>query len=226
MLADIPQKISTNLLKKCSYRCLFVSWLIFIIVLCIIEQRCFSGSVKYHAESFYLYQKCQSILYYALNHNNCNEVALVYSKNSHEEGNMIKGSQTNTDLESDTKTYELLNRNDNKVCVLVHNHPTDSAFSIEDYSEFLLYGKLKIMVVVTNSGEQYHMTKTEYFDRNAAVKKLIEITKMCDHNNDGKLNRSESVQAAKEFERVAYVFGIRIEEGGCEYDETYIFDFG
>ena len=44
-------------------------------------------------ESFYLYQKCQSILYYALNHNNCNEVALVYSINSHEEGNMIKGSQ-------------------------------------------------------------------------------------------------------------------------------------
>lgn len=69
----------------------------------------------------------------------------------------------------------------------------------------------KIMVVVTNSGEQYYMTKTEYFNRNAAVKKLIEITKMCDHNNDGKLNRSESVQAAKEFERVAYVFGIRIE---------------
>ena len=150
-------------------------------------------------------------IYYALNHNNCNEAALVYSINSHEEGNMIKGTQTNTDLESDTKTYELLNRKDDKVCVLVHNHPTDSAFSIEDYSEFLLYGKLKIMVVVTNSGEQYYMTKTEYFDRNAAVKKLIEITKMCDHNNDGKLNRSESVQAAKEFERVAYVFGIRIE---------------
>ena len=161
-------------------------------------------------ESFYLYQKCQSILYYALNHNNCNEVALVYSINSHEEGNMIKGTQTNTDLESDTKTYELLNRKDDKVCILVHNHPTDSSFSIEDYSEFLLYGKLKIMVVVTNSGEQYYMTKTEYFKRNAAVKKLIEITKMCDHNNDGKLNRSESVQAAKEFERVAYVFGIRI----------------
>ena len=55
------------------------------------------------------------------------------------------------------------------------------------------------------------MTKTECFKRNSAVKKLIEITKMCDHNNDGKLNRSESVQAAKEFERVAYVFGIRIE---------------
>lgn len=34
------------------------------------------------------------------------------------------------------------------------------------------------------------------------------------------------MQAAKEFERVAYVFGIRIEIGGCEYDETYIFDFG
>ena len=39
-----------------------------------------------------------------------------------------------------------------------------------------MYGKLKIMVVVTNSGEQYYMTKTEYFVRNTAVKKLIEIT--------------------------------------------------
>ena len=63
-------------------------------------------------ESFYLYQKCQSILYSALNHNNCNEVALVYSINSHEEGNIIKGTQTNTDLESDTKTYESFGRGD------------------------------------------------------------------------------------------------------------------
>lgn len=93
-------------------------------------------------ESFYLYQKCQSILYFALSQNDCNEVALVYAINSHEEGNMIKGTQTNTDLESDTKTYELLNRKDDNVCILLHNHPTDSAFSIEDYSEFLLYGKL------------------------------------------------------------------------------------
>ena len=69
-------------------------------------------------ESFYLYQKCQSILYYSLNHNNCNEVALVYSINSHEEGNMIKGTQTNTDLESDTKTYELLNENTNPPAML------------------------------------------------------------------------------------------------------------
>lgn len=162
-------------------------------------------------ESFYLYQKCQSILYYALSQNNCDEVALVYVINTHEEGNMIKGTQTNTDLESDTKTHELLNRSDDKICVLVHNHPTDSSFSIEDYSEFLLYVKLKVMVAVTNSGEQYYMTKTENYNRKLAVKKLIEITKMCDHNNDGKLNRSESVQAAKEFERIAYTLGIRIE---------------
>lgn len=31
------------------------------------------------------------------------------------------------------RTYECLNRKDDKVCVLVHNHPTDSAFSVEDY---------------------------------------------------------------------------------------------
>lgn len=64
---------------------------------------------------------------------------------------------------------------------------------------------------MTNSGEQYYITKTEYFDRNAAVKKLIEITKICDHNNNGKLNRSEPMQAAKEFEWVLYAFGIKIE---------------
>ena len=167
--------------------------------------------MKLEKMSLFTFIKNVKVLYYALNKNNCNEVAIVYAINSHEEGNIIKGTQSNTDLESDTKTQELLNRKDDKVCVLVHNHPTDSPFLIEDYSEFLLYGKLKVMVVVTNSGEQYYMTKTEYYDRSAAVKKLIEITKMCDHNNDGKLNRSESVHAAKEFERVAYVFGIRIE---------------
>lgn len=39
---------------------------------------------------------------------------------------MIKGTQTNTDLESDTKMYELLNRKDDNICILLHNHPTDS----------------------------------------------------------------------------------------------------
>ena len=75
------------------------------------------------------------LLYYVLNQNNCNEVSLVYSINSHEEGNMIKGTQTNTDLESDAKTYELLNGKHDKVCVLVYNYPAGTVFSIEDYSE-------------------------------------------------------------------------------------------
>ena len=162
-------------------------------------------------ESFYLYQQCQRLLYYALTRNVSNEVALVYTINEHEEGNFILGTQTNTDLEADTKTQEILNKNDGSICVLLHNHPTDSSFSIEDYAEFLLYAKIKLMVAVTNSGEQYFMVKTDNYDRKSAVKKLIEISKNCDHNNDGKLTRSESVQAAKQFEKIAYTVGIRIE---------------
>lgn len=162
-------------------------------------------------ESFYLYQQCQKLLYDALSKNGCDEVALVYVLGSHEEGNLIMGTQTNTDLESDTKTQQLLNKNDEKVCILIHNHPTDSSFSIEDFSEFMLYSKLKVMVAVTNSGNQYFMTKTETYNRKAAVKKLIELSRACDHNNDKKLTRSESVQVAKEFAKVAYSFGIRIE---------------
>jgi hypothetical protein len=162
-------------------------------------------------ESFYLYQKCQSLLYDSLSKNNCDEVALVYTLENHEEGNLILGTQTNTDLEIDTKTQQLLKKNDNKICILLHNHPTDLSFSIEDYAEFILYRKLKVMVAVTNSGNQYYMTKTDSYKRGIAVKKLIDITKKCDHNNDGKLTRSESIQAARQFEKEAYTFGIRIE---------------
>ena len=53
--------------------------------------------------------------------------------------------------------------------------------------------------------------KTDDYNRKNAVKKLIQISKNCDHNNDGKLTRSESVQAAKQFEKIAYTIGIRIE---------------
>lgn len=162
-------------------------------------------------ESFYLYQQCQKLLYYALTRNVSNEVALVYTIDEHEEGNFILGTQTNTDLESDTKTQQILNKNDGNVCILLHNHPTDSSFSIEDYAEFLLYAKIKVMVAVTNSGEQYFMVKTDTYNRRNAVKKLIEISKNCDHNSDGKLTRSESVQAARQFEKIAYTVGIRIE---------------
>jgi hypothetical protein len=162
-------------------------------------------------ESFYLYQKCQSILYESLSKNTSNEVALVYALESHEEGNLILGTQTGAELESDTKTQQLLHRDDGAICVLLHNHPTDMAFSIEDYAEFMLYAKLKVMVVVTNSGEQYYMTKTEHYDYKAGVRKIIEITQACDHDGDGILTRAESVQAANEFERVAYTVGIRVE---------------
>ncbi len=162
-------------------------------------------------ESFYLYQKCQKILYDALNENGCNEVALVYVKDTHEEGNLIIGTETNVDLESDTKTQELLHANDDKICILVHNHPRDTSFSIEDYAEFLLYGKMKVMVAVTNSGEQYYMTKTNWYDRQQAIKKLVAITKDCDRNEDGKLTRAESIEAARKFEKIAYTIGIRIE---------------
>lgn len=162
-------------------------------------------------ESFYLYQQCQRLLYYALTRNVSNEVALVYTLNDHDEGNFILGTQTNTDLEADTKTQQILNKNDGNICILLHNHPTDSSFSIEDYAEFLLYAKIKVMVAITNSGEQYFMIKTDNYNRKNAVKKLIQISKNCDRNNDGKLTRSESVQAAKQFEKIAYTIGIRIE---------------
>ncbi len=162
-------------------------------------------------ESFYLYQKCQKVLYDALYKNDCNEVAIVYVKDTHEEGNLIIGTETNVDLESDTKTQELLCKADEKICILVHNHPRDTAFSIEDYAEFMLYAKLKVMVVVTNSGEQFYMTKTEHYDMKKAINKLIQITRNCDHNNDKQLTRSESVSAAKQFEKIAYTVGIRIE---------------
>ena len=44
-----------------------------------------------------------------------------------------------------------------------------------------------------------------------AINKLIQITRNCDHNNDKQLTRSESVSAAKQFEKIAYTVGIRIE---------------
>lgn len=160
-------------------------------------------------ESFYLYLQCQKVLYEALNHNH-DEVAILYALGSHEEA-IIKGSVEAVALRSNTKAGELLDRPDEKVLILVHNHPKDTSFSIEDYSEFLLDFKLKTMVVVTNSGQQFFMTKTEDYDRAGAVKALIKITVEADKNKDGKLTRSEAIHSAKEFAKVAYNYGIRIE---------------
>lgn len=84
---------------------------------------------------------------------------------------MIKGTQTNTDLESDTKTYELLNRKDDKVCVLVHNHPTDSAFSIEDYSETYItlkkWRKYSVIRTYKNKSKWLTTKLTTFCPRNA-----------------------------------------------------------
>lgn len=77
--------------------------------------------------------------------------------------------------------------------------------------EFLLYGKMKVMVVVTNSGEQYYMIKTKNYDYMTATSRFARIVKSCDHNGDGIMTRSESVQAAKQFEKIAYTLGINIE---------------
>ncbi len=146
--------------------------------------------------------------------NDSNEVAVTYSLDSIsliEKGErylgIALGTEHDVDPLSDATSYHLIRASGDCVVLVLHNHPSLSAFSLPDIQFLLRYETVKMMVVVTNLGNVSYMVKNNKYDFNKAV---ILFNEAVDLNNKSK-KMKDLQEAADYFLKNCYNVGINYE---------------
>ena len=66
------------------------------------------------------------------------------------------------------KGTELLFKKPNSI-IMLHNHPGQSGFSLNDISLFIRLNSIKSITIVTNYGKTKYLTKGENYSKEAAL---------------------------------------------------------
>ena len=106
-----------------------------------------------------LQELARQVLKISKEENNSDEVAVTYSLESIkliETGKryigIALGTEHAVDPLSDSTSYHLIRTSKDCVVIVLHNHPSLSAFSLPDIHFLLRYETVKMMVVVSNLG--------------------------------------------------------------------------
>lgn len=111
---------------------------------------------KSHSED--LQKFCQYCLYLSASQNNSKECAILIDSFNKERYELFKGD---TDFVSISKTLML--RQDEYFgnrYIVIHNHPSNSGFSVLDICSFISSKKIGCLIAVGNNGSVYFLLKT------------------------------------------------------------------
>ncbi len=161
-----------------------------------------------------LQELARQVLKISKEENNSDEVAVTYSLESIkliETGKryigIALGTEHAVDPLSDSTSYHLIRTSKDCVVIVLHNHPSLSAFSLPDIHFLLRYETVKMMVVVSNLGSISYLVKNRKYDFEKAV---MLLNKAVDLNN--KANKLKDLQdAAYYFLKNCYNVGISYE---------------
>ncbi len=161
-----------------------------------------------------LQELARQVLKISKEENDSNEVAVTYSLDSVsliEKGKRYLGIALGTehyvDPLSDATSYHLIRASRDCVVLVLHNHPSLSAFSLSDIQFLLRYEAVKMMVVVTNLGSVSYLVKNNKYD---FEKSVILLNEAVDLSNKAK-NIKDLQDAADYFLKNCYNVGINYE---------------
>lgn len=161
-----------------------------------------------------LRELARQILQISKEENDSNEVAVTYSLESSqliEKGErylgITLGTEHDVDPLSDATSYHLICASRDCVVMVLHNHPSLSAFSLSDIQFLLKYETVKLMVVVTNLGNISYLVKNHKYNFEKAV---VLLNEAIDLNNKAK-NIRDLQDAADYFLKNCYNVGINYE---------------
>ena len=162
-----------------------------------------------------LRELARQVLQISKDENDSNEVAVTYSLESAqliEKGErylgIALGAEHDVDPLSDATSYHLIRASRDCVVLVLHNHPSLSAFSLSDIQFLLRYETVKLMVVVTNLGNVSYLVKNSKYDFEKAV---VLLNEAIDLNNKAK-NIKDLQEAADYFLKSCYNVGINYEK--------------
>ena len=118
------------------------------------------------------------------------------------------GAEHDVDPLSDSTSYLLIRASRGCVVLVLHNHPSLSAFSLSDIQFLLKYETVKLMVVVTNLGSVSYLVKNSKYDFEKAV---VLLNEAIDLNSKAK-NIKDLQEAADYFLKNCYNVGINYEK--------------
>lgn len=167
------------------------------------------------AEYDNLQELAKQLLQISKDENDSNEVAVTYSLESArmiEKGErylgIALGAEHAVDPLSDATSYHLICASADCVVLVLHNHPSLSAFSLSDIQFLLRYETVKMMVVITNLGQVSYLVKNAKYDFEKAV---ILLNEAADLTNKAK-NIRDLQDAADFFLKNCYTVGINYEK--------------
>lgn len=119
--------------------------------------------------------------------NNSNECLIIFDDTNGDIWHPVKGQEHT--VRFDKQTYNMLKYNSN-TCSIIHNHPNNSPFSLQDLATTLIFTNISRSYVVTNDGKRiYVFIKSNIFRRNIytyigkLLKKLIAQKKLDGHSD-------------------------------------------
>ena len=113
-------------------------------------------------------QAHKDLLICAKDHNDSNEVAALLDLSTGERLPFVKGDSVSVNIEADAESYHWLRTKPERSIMLLHNHPGQSYFSMNDLSLFMHYDSVGIMSITTNQGKVWYIHKTVQFDIDSA----------------------------------------------------------
>ena len=114
------------------------------------------------------------ILRTAMNQNNSNEVAMLW-KSGEGVGHPVLGEKGSVDFLSDPEMSHTLRSSPMRSIVLSHNHPGLTYFSCDDLGVFLSYPSIKTIMIVTNMGKVYQLTKKDGYQDEQMIEHYWDI---------------------------------------------------
>lgn len=133
-------------------------------------------------------QAHKDLLTFSRDQNESNEVAALLDLRTGERLSFVKGDTVSVNIEADADSYHWLRTMPERSVMLLHNHPGQSYFSMNDIRLFLLHAPIGSLSIVTNQGKVWTISKLSSFDRakayetlkNCALKYSIESDKVID----------------------------------------------
>ena len=143
----------------------------------------------------YIVEQHKELLRYATDNNDNKEVAFVFRKGFRDK-EIVKGNEKNVNFTHRTmqKGYGM---------IIMHNHPSNSSFSLDDLQQMFGTLHIKTMTIVKNNGEVEALTKTDSINDKMAY---CIYQRYKEEFKKGNISaRKASINAIRKMEREGYV---------------------
>ena len=109
------------------------------------------------------------------------------------------GRGNKIEMKDNPEAYRRLKGNPKHTLLFMHNHPSTSTFSGEDFKTFCNNDSLYIITIVGNDGSVKSLTKTQSFDKDNALTFYhhLAMKKYIEKKNNGTLAMKELLKNSK-----------------------------